>query len=103
VATPRSPMSMLTPPQLRAARALVGWSREDLAEKSKMSAQAVREFELGSSDPKLGTVHKWRRALEAAGVRFIDADQQGGSGVRFMDAAAEKDASPKPKKGRGKR
>src|SRR5262245_51579986 len=88
-------MPMLTPLQLRAARALVDWSREDLAQKSDISPQAVREFELGSSDPKLGTVQKWRRALEAAGVRLVDADQHGGSGVRFIDNAAEKAVSAK--------
>jgi hypothetical protein len=39
-------------------------------------------FESRGSDPKLGTVNKWRRALEAAGVRFIDADDHDGPGVR---------------------
>jgi transcriptional regulator with XRE-family HTH domain len=58
-------------------------SREDLAEKSGMSPQAIRELELGSSDPKMGTVQKWRRALEAAGVQFIDEDETGGPGVRL--------------------
>jgi hypothetical protein len=30
-----------------------------------------------------GTVQKWRRALEAVGVMFIDADDEGGPGVRL--------------------
>ena len=74
---------MLTPAQLRAARALLGWSREDLAEKSGLGAETVKNFELRGSDPKLGTVQKWRRALEAAGVKFIDADEHDGPGVRL--------------------
>jgi len=85
-----NPIPMLTPAQLRAARAIVGWSREDLAEKSGMSPQAIREFELGSSDPKMGTVQKWRRALEAAGVLFIDPDGQHGPGVRLKGEKAKR-------------
>jgi ribosome-binding protein aMBF1 (putative translation factor) len=59
----------------RAARAMVGWSRAELAAKSGMSAQGIRKFELGRGDSKQGTVQKWRRVLEGAGVRFIDADE----------------------------
>jgi transcriptional regulator with XRE-family HTH domain len=81
---------MLTPAQPRAARAIVGWSREELAEKSGMSAQAIREFELGSSDPKMGTVQRWKRALEAAGVKFIDADDQDGPGVRLRGSKVKR-------------
>src|SRR5512144_675825 len=80
-----SPRPMLTPSQLRAARALVGWSREDLDKKSGVGAPTVKDFELNGSDPRQGTVHKWQRALEAAGVLFIDEDaksDEGGPGVR---------------------
>jgi transcriptional regulator with XRE-family HTH domain len=75
--------SMLTPAQLRAARALLGWSRDELAKHSGIAAETVQGFESRGSDPKLGTVNKWRRALEAAGVRFIDPDDVDGPGVRL--------------------
>ena len=80
-----NPLRMLTPAQIRAARAMVGWSRQDLAKKSGVSAPALRDFEKtkGGSDPRQGTVHKWQRALEAAGVVFIDADELYGPGVRL--------------------
>jgi transcriptional regulator with XRE-family HTH domain len=65
-------------------------SHEDLAEKSGMSPQAIREFELGSSDPKMRIVQKWRRALEAAGVQFIDADETGGPGVGLRAAKGKR-------------
>jgi pimeloyl-ACP methyl ester carboxylesterase len=45
------------------------------------------------SDPKLSTLHKWRRALEAAGVEFIDPDaksDEGGAGVRLRGAKARR-------------
>jgi len=79
---------VLTPQQLRAARALVGWSREALAEKSGVPAITTKQFENGDTDPRLSTLHKWRRALEAAGVLFIDPNaksEEGGAGVRLAE------------------
>ena len=87
-----SPAPMLTPAQLRAARALVGWSREDLAKRSGVGAPTIKDFELNGSDPRQGTVHKWQRALETAGVRFIDDGQksdEGGPGIRLMTTAKD--------------
>jgi hypothetical protein len=34
-------------------------------------------------------VHKWRRALEAAGVEFIDGTDTSGPGVRAQEGPAE--------------
>jgi transcriptional regulator with XRE-family HTH domain len=85
--------TMLTPDQLRAARALVDWTREDLADKSGVSRNTVKGFERDGTDPKLSTLHKWRRALEAAGVEFIDdgrKSDEGGPGVRFRPGARAK-------------
>ena len=87
---------MLTPEQLRAARALLGRSRDDLSERvsksfakstdqknGKVSANAIKAIELGKTDPKYSTLHKLRRTLEDAGVIFIEPDNAGGSGVRL--------------------
>ena len=76
-------MGMILPAQLRAARALVGWSREALAKASGVPAPTIRDFELEKTDPKQGTVQKWRRALEQVGVEFIDETDASGFGVRF--------------------
>ena len=65
------------------ARALLGWSRDTLAAKSGTGAETVQGFKSRVSDPKLSTLHKWIRALEAAGVRFIDEDANDGPGVRL--------------------
>jgi len=89
---PGEPKPPLTPAQLRAARALVSWTRDDLAKKSGVFSNTIRNFEQGISDPKLSTLHKWRRALEAAGVEFIDPDaksDEGGAGVRLRGAKGE--------------
>jgi transcriptional regulator with XRE-family HTH domain len=81
---------MILPAQLRAARALLGWSREDLAERSGIGAGTIKDFEIEKSDPKQGTVHKWRRALEAAGVEFTDETETSGPGVRLKKQAGKK-------------
>jgi transcriptional regulator with XRE-family HTH domain len=65
----------------------------DLAAKSGVSANTIKGFERGSSDPKLSTLHKWRRALEAAGVVFIDPgakSDDGGAGVRLRQGTRGK-------------
>src|SRR5215467_3699115 len=90
IVPPNTGALMLTPEQLRAARALVDWSRENLAERSGVSANTVWGFEQGRSDPKLSTLNKWQRTLEAAGVEFIDdgakSDAGLGPGVRLRRA-----------------
>jgi transcriptional regulator with XRE-family HTH domain len=81
----------LTPAQLRAARALLDWSRDDLARESKTSAETLKNFELRGTDPRQGTVIKWQRALERAGVRFLDTNDEGeGEGVRFKAAKGKR-------------
>ena len=55
-------------------------SRWLLASKSDTAAETVKGFELRGIDPKLSTLNKWRRALELAGVAFIDPNPIGGMG-----------------------
>jgi len=74
---------VITSDQLRAARALLGWSQTVLAQKAGLSLPTVKrtEEETGphvSADARL----KLQQALEMAGVLFID-ENGGGSGVRF--------------------
>lgn len=79
-------LGMLTPQQCRAARAVLGWSRDDLADKAGVSAGTVVGFELLGADSKVSTVQKLRRALESGGIEFIDdgvASLNGGPGLRL--------------------
>jgi hypothetical protein len=76
---------VLTPRQLRAARVLIGWSRKVLSERSGVPIKTTEAFERGTTDPKMSTEHKWRRALERAGVVFIEEDETGGVGVRLRE------------------
>ena len=80
---------MLTAEQLRAARALLGWSQGQLAEAADLALSTIKRME-GSDGPVRGNVENVRSArsaLEAAGVAFIDEDG-GGAGVRLRKAVA---------------
>jgi predicted transcriptional regulator len=73
---------VITPEQCRAARALLAWSQQDLADKSGVGIVTVHQLEAGTSQPRRATVDVVRRAFEAAGVEFIE-ENGGGPGVRL--------------------
>lgn len=75
-------MSDLTPEQTRAARGLLNWSQQDLADKARVAAKTLWDFENGNRAPRGGTLDKVRAALEKAGVDFIP-ENGGGPGVRL--------------------
>lgn len=70
--------------QIKAARALLGWSQEELAAEAQISIPTVKRLE--ARDGPLGgrseTGDKIRKALQVAGVEFID-ENGGGAGVRL--------------------
>ena len=72
----------ISPAQCRAARALLGWTQAELAARAEVSPGTVRGFECGRHDPHRATAAALRRALEEAGVAFLDPDEGGGAGVR---------------------
>jgi transcriptional regulator with XRE-family HTH domain len=65
------------PAQLRAARALAGWSREHLAEAAGTTERTIARIEAGETAPRGTTVAAIRAALEAAGVEFTNGDAPG--------------------------
>jgi transcriptional regulator with XRE-family HTH domain len=72
----------IAPAQCRAARGLLSWSRERLADESGVPSRTVADLELGNTAPRATTTSKIVVALEAAGVEFID-ENGGGPGVRL--------------------
>nr|WP_020175354.1 helix-turn-helix transcriptional regulator [Methyloferula stellata] len=74
----------ITPEQCRAGRALLGWSQDDLVEASKVTKSTIANFESGKREPYERTLTDLRRALEEAGVIFIDRNGNG-PGVRLKD------------------
>lgn len=73
----------LTPQQCRAARALLDWTQDDLAERAEVSRSTVRGFESRQHELQRATAAAIRRALEAEGVVLLDADAEGGPGARL--------------------
>ena len=81
-ATENDTQYAVLPAQVRAARALCGMTREELASASGVPMRTVSRFELGEGSPQRRTIAAIRAALEAAGVEFI-AENGGGAGVRL--------------------
>jgi transcriptional regulator with XRE-family HTH domain len=81
----------LTSAQIRAARALVRWRAEDLARESSVGVATIRRAELAERETSMTAANDLavRRALEVAGVEFID-ENGGGAGVRLRKPAKEK-------------
>jgi transcriptional regulator with XRE-family HTH domain len=78
----RKGSSALTSAQIRAARALIRWSAQDLADKSGLGVSTIRRAELHDSETQLTRVNDQtvRRTLEEAGVEFMDGEDNGGGG-----------------------
>jgi len=62
----------LTERQIKAARALLDWSQDDLASSSGLSVATIRKIELGHISPRDKTAHDIRQAFENAGLEFIE-------------------------------
>ncbi len=61
----------LTPKHVRAARALLAWSQQDLANSAKVATSTVADFERGQRTPVTNNATAIRSALEGAGIRFL--------------------------------
>ena len=76
--------SALSSAQIRAGRALLRWSVQDLARASALGVNTIRRAEVAEEGTSLTAANDRaiRRALETAGVEFID-ENGGGPGVRL--------------------
>lgn len=77
---------MIYPLQIRAARALVGFSQRQLAEASGVGLATIKRIEAAGNEltGTLTTMVRLGRALERAGVVFVDQDDRQGPGVRLF-------------------
>nr|WP_250808858.1 helix-turn-helix domain-containing protein [Neorhizobium tomejilense] len=66
---------------LRAARALLGLSQEELAHLSGVSRQIVIRIEKGEPNILVDSIDKVRSSLEIQGVVFLPANRWHGPGV----------------------
>lgn len=75
---------MITSRQIRAARALLEWSQEMLAERSAVSLTALKRLESRNGLRVFeSTEDRVRRTLEAAGIMFLSSD--GSVGVLLVE------------------
>jgi len=81
----------LTSAQIRASRGLLRWSAEDLARAAALGLATIKRAEGAESETPMTTANDLavRRALEAAGVEFID-ENGGGPGVRLRKSSKTK-------------
>ena len=73
---------MITPAQCRAARGLLDWTQQELADQARVGVVTVRQLEAGDVTPRRATLQVIRRAFELAGVELIEGNG-GGPGVRL--------------------
>jgi transcriptional regulator with XRE-family HTH domain len=80
---------LLTPEMCRAARALLGWKRQQLANAAGLTRTTVQRFEAGGT-VRLSSAEVMLQALQNAGLEFIPAgakSMDGGPGLRTIPMA----------------
>ncbi|KAA0676125.1 helix-turn-helix domain-containing protein [Roseomonas genomospecies 6] len=90
---------MITGPQMRAARALLGIDQKTLAEAAGVSLPTIQRMEASEGNVRgvVDTLVKVVNALDAAGIELIGENspsQGSGRGVRFKSAAGAPAAEP---------
>ena len=75
---------MIEPRQIRAARALLNWSQDDLASASGIARSSIKNIENDITTARKDTICDIQTAFEAAGIEFIP-----GSGVRLKNDVIE--------------
>ena len=86
----------ITGDQVKAARALVGWSQAKLAaERSGLTKATIAKFEEGKQPPATLDLSVVRRMLVDAGVEFV-AEDDGQPGVKLRSKNASSDEAAIP-------
>jgi transcriptional regulator with XRE-family HTH domain len=61
----------LVPEQVKAARALLAWSQQELARRARVATSTIADFERGVRTPVANNAEAIRNALEAEGLQFV--------------------------------
>ena len=84
---------MITARQSRAARALLGWTQETLADRAQVSLTALKRLESENGlDVYETTRDQVRRAFEAAGIVLLSTEK--GEGVLRLHESGKQLAKP---------
>jgi transcriptional regulator with XRE-family HTH domain len=73
--------------QCRAARALLGWTQQDLAEHAGVARKTVADFEAGLRRLQVRTRADITRTLEIAGIEFTWRGHIEGIGIAARESA----------------
>jgi len=75
---------LITSAQIRAARAMLGWSREELSKHSGVGISALMRLESSDGVPSgnIKTFGAVQQAYEKSGIEFIGTPESG-AGVRW--------------------
>jgi transcriptional regulator with XRE-family HTH domain len=91
---------MITASQCRAARGLLDWTQQELADAARVGVATVRLFESEATETRLATLAVLRHAFELAGVEFTNGDQPG---VRLTKPAAAQSERRKAVRGKARK
>ncbi len=72
---------MISTKQIKAARALLDWTQQDLADRAGLNRQSIKNIETSLSRPRKETIADIQTAFEMSGIEFLSGD-----GVRIADA-----------------
>lgn len=86
---PSTPQNPLLPAQIRAGRALINWSQQQLADAAGLSLSSVRDYEKERRGGIVGGLSAIRNALEERGVTFLPGTENDGPGVRMSGELAQ--------------
>ncbi len=75
---------MIDDKQIRAARGILDWSQDRLAQESGVARATIKNIENKCGIPRSETIQAIRTTLERAGIEFLSA-----SGVRLLDRMIE--------------
>jgi hypothetical protein len=87
---------MITASQCRAARGLLNWTQQRLADVAHIGVATVRLFESEAKGTRKSTLVLLKQAFESTGVEFTNGNQPG---VRLTTAAATHLRAADPTKG----
>jgi transcriptional regulator with XRE-family HTH domain len=86
IATVAYNSSVITPAQIRGARAMLGLNQAELARRAGISATGLNNIERGDADPKASTIKAVQDVLDSLGVDFTNG---GAPGVKLRRPKGE--------------
>ena len=78
-----------SPRVLKAARVMLGWSQEELADRSGIGRTSLSKLEAGSTQVRLHTIRAVQAALQEGGIKFLPEGETEGEGVRFKATGSQ--------------